>query len=438
MVMSNLMDSEIVEPLGLTVGDCVPDGLEIVEGGGVTSALGFKAAGVHAGFRADPNRLDMALVSADQPCACAATFTQNVFCAAPVIVSREHLDGVSYGTARAVIVNSGAANAATGARGIEAAQETAQIVADALGCTRNEVVVASTGVIGVHIDTSIFEAGMPLALNALSREGGASAARAIMTTDTHPKEAAVRFTGDGLGYDGYTFTIGGMAKGSGMIMPNMATMISVITTDAPVQPDVLHDVLVRVVKQTFNKVTVDSDTSTNDCCFLFASGMAAPGCEPFAPGTPALAAFEQALLAVCSNIARQMAADGEGATRLVTVRVAGALDEEDADKAARTVANSPLVKTAIYGHDANWGRIAGALGRSGARFAQENVAIDIMGLPVCRNGLTIPFDEEEALRRFERPEIEIDIDLGAGDASTALWTCDFSHDYVTINGDYRS
>lgn len=407
-----------------------------IANGGVTSALGFRAAGVHAGFRKNPQRLDMALVVADEPCACAGTFTQNVFCAAPVQVSKEHLDGVSYGTARAVVVNSGIANAATGEQGREAARAMARITAEEVGCPATEVMVASTGVIGQHLPLGPFETGVPAALDALSRSGGHDAACAIMTTDTHPKEAAVSFTVES--YEGCTFTVGGMAKGSGMIMPNMATMISVITTDAPVRPDVLHEALVNAVNKSFNKVTVDSDTSTNDTCFLLASGAAALGKPAFQPGSAEFAAFEQALQAVCNNLARQMAADGEGATRLVTVNVAGAANDDDADKAARTVANSPLVKTAITGHDANWGRIAGALGRSGAAFRQEDVSIDIMGLAVCRNGMTVPFDEDEALRRFEDPEIVIDIDLGAGRAATTMWTCDFSHEYITINGDYRT
>lgn len=410
-----------------------------IQDGGVTSALGFKAAGVHAGFRKNPARLDMALVVADEPCACAGTFTQNVFCAAPVIVSREHLEGVSYGTARAAVINSGIANAATGERGLEAAREMARITGDAVGCPASEVMVASTGVIGQHLPLGPFETGVPAALKKVSRAGGHDAARAIMTTDTHPKEAAATFAVEGDAYAGCTFTVGGMAKGSGMIMPNMATMISVITTDAPIAADVLHGALVRAVNKSFNKVTVDSDTSTNDTCLIFASGAAAPAGAPlFAFGTPQLAAFEEALQAVCVNLARQMAADGEGATRLVTVNVTGAASDADADAAARTVANSPLVKTAITGHDANWGRIAGAVGRSGAAFRQQDVSIDIMGLLVCRGGMTVPFDEGEALRRFEEPEIVIDIDLGAGDAATTMWTCDFSHEYITINGDYRT
>ncbi len=406
--------------------------------GGVASAKGFAAVGIHAGFRPDPNRLDYALVVADEPAACAGVFTKNVFCAAPVTVSREHLDGVGYGTVRAVSINSGIANAATGEVGLKTARDSAHIVAEAVGCTDEEVLVASTGVIGQHLQMEPFETGAPQAYSQVSRAGGASAARAIMTTDTHPKEAAVNFSGDGIGYDNCTFTVGGMCKGSGMIMPNMATMIAVLTTDAPIAAPDLHAALSAAVNLSFNKVTVDSDTSTNDTCILMASGAAAPGAELMQPGSPAFEMFERALRSVCISLAREMATDGEGATRLVTVNVAGAKTAEDADAAARTVANSPLVKTAIYGHDANWGRIAGALGRSGAAFAQEDVAIDIMGLPVCRDGLTVPFDEDEALRRFESPEVVIDINLGAGDENTTMWTCDFSHEYVSINGDYRS
>ena len=418
-------------------------GFEYVEDGGVATAKGFIAAGVHAGFRKDPGRLDMALVVADEPCACAAAFTQNVFCAAPVQVSKAHLGeggvgGPSYGTARAVVVNSGCANAATGEPGIEAAKEMARITAENVGCMTEEVVVASTGVIGVHLPLEPFETGVPAALEQASPAGGSDAARAIMTTDTKPKECAVTFSGDEVGYPGVTFTVGGMSKGSGMIMPNMATMIAVITTDAPVAAPHLHAALKAAVDMSFNKITVDSDTSTNDSCFAFASGKAAEELAPFEPGTSAFDMLKAAFAQVCVTLARFMAQDGEGATRLVTVNVAGAATEADADAAARTVANSPLVKTAIYGHDANWGRIAGALGRSGAQFDQRQVDIDIMGMPVCRAGLTVAFDEDEALRRFEEPEIVIDVNLGAGDCETTMWTCDFSHEYVSINGDYRS
>ena len=407
------------------------DGICLIDGGGVTSAPGFKAAGIHAGFRKDPQRLDMAIVEADELCVAAGVFTQNVFCAAPVLLCREHLGAQSAGTARAVVINSGVANAATGPRGLEDARTMAALAADAVGCATEDVLVASTGVIGQFMPMERFSA-LPELHAAATADGGHEAARAIMTTDTHPKECAVRFTAT-CGQDAArTYTVGGMAKGSGMIMPNMATMISVLTTDYPLTPVAARAALVQAANASFNKVTVDGDTSTNDTCILLARPAAG------AVDEASLAQFQAALDAVCQNLARQMAADGEGATKLVTVHVRGAANDEDADKAARTVANSPLVKTCIAGHDANWGRVAGALGRSGACFRQEDVDIDFMGMPVCRGGLAVGFDEDEALRRFEQPEIAIDCDLGAGIAETTVWTCDFTHEYISINGDYRS
>ena len=379
----------------------------------------------------------MALVEADELCPAAATFTQNVFCAAPVTVSKEHLGGQNYGLAKAVIVNSGCANAATGSVGIADAERTCQIVADVVGCCADEVLVASTGVIGQLLNTAPFETAVPKLHKTMTREMGSDAASAIMTTDTYSKERAIRYVSQDPALGGATITLGGMAKGSGMIMPNMATMIAVITTDAPLAPEVLHNALVHSVNQSFNKVTVDSDTSTNDTCFLLASGKAAPGAR-IAEGSLAYEEFQTALDALTQMLAREMARDGEGATKLVTVKITGAANDEEADLAARTVANSPLVKTVVFGHDANWGRIAGALGRSGAHFEQQNVSIDIMGIPVCRDGLTVEFSEEEALKRFEEPEIVLEADLGAGTSSTTIWTCDFSYDYVRINGDYRT
>lgn len=419
--------------------NATPIGLRQLEGGGVTSAAGFKAGGIHAGFRKKtPDRLDLALVEADEVCSAAGTFTTNVFCAAPVIVSRENLGEGCAGTARAVVVNSGNANAATGDVGLETARRECQIVSEAVGCAAEDVLVASTGVIGQHLPLEPFETGVPALRAKISAEGGAEAARAIMTTDTVPKECAVAYESADPAYAGTTFTVGGMCKGSGMIMPNMATMIAIVTTDAPIAAAHLSQILRDAVGVSFNKITVDSDTSTNDTCVTLASGAAAPGAAPIEPGTPAYCALAAAYKEVCTHLARMMAADGEGATRLVTVHVAGAATDADADAAARTIANSPLVKTAIYGHDANWGRIAAAAGRSGAAFRQEDVSIDIMGMPVCRGGLTVAFDEDEALRRFEAPEIAIDVNLGAGTCETTMWTCDFSHDYVTINGDYRT
>lgn len=409
-----------------------------VPDGGVTSAKGFQAAGTHAGFRKNPERLDLAMLVADEPCAGAGVFTTNRFCAAPVAVSRENLGPEGCGLVRGVVINSGNANAATGEMGISVARETCEVASQVLACEPNQVLVASTGVIGVPLAIDLFETGIPEACDVLSRAGGADAARAIMTTDTHPKEYAVSYETETLEYVGSTFTVGGMCKGSGMIMPNMATMICCITTDAPVAPQTLHRLLADAVSQTFNKVTVDSDTSTNDTCIMLASGAAAPGVRPIEENTDAYDELERAVHIVCETLARAIASDGEGASRLVTVNVTGAPTDDDADTAARAVANSPLVKTAIAGRDCNWGRIAMALGKCGVPFDQRDVSIDIMDIPVCRDGLTVPFDEDEALRRFEASEIIITADLGAGDGSATVWTCDLTHEYVHINGDYRS
>ena len=408
--------------------------------GGVTAAAGFKAAGIHAGFRKNPERLDYALVVPDEPCPGAGVFTTNRFCAAPVQVSRANLGGADkgYGIIAGVSVNSGNANAATGETGLACARETCNIASQVIGCEPQQILVASTGVIGQILPIDTFETAIPAAYEALSAHGGADAARAIMTTDTHSKEYAVSYVSDADGHAGNVYTVGGMCKGSGMNMPNRATMIAVITTDAPVEPAALHALLLSTVKQTFNKVTVDSDTSTNDTCIMLASGAAAVDVPLIEEGSDAYEELRYALYSVCEALARGIASDGEGASKLVTVNVTGAATEGDADIAARAVANSPLVKTAIAGHDCNWGRIAMALGKCGVVFEQTDVSIDIMGMPVCREGLTVPFDEDEALRRFEASEIVIDADLGAGECSTTVWTCDLTHEYITINGDYRT
>lgn len=416
----------------MTASTSMPQ-IEPILGGGVTSAPGFTAAGIHTGFRRNPSRLDMALVVADRPCPCAGTFTQNPFASAPVQVSRDH---VAKGTAKAVVVNSGNANAATGDRGMLVARQTCELAAAELGCSPDEVLVSSTGVVGVPLKMAPFEAGIPRAHAMASVDGGTYAASAILTTDTFAKEFAVSYVSEAPGYEGTRFTVGGMTKGSGMIMPNMATMIAVVTTDAPFDHETLQHALLRVVDESFNKVIVDADTSPNDTCLLLASGLAAP--TPIQEGSPAFEEFVAALDRVCEYLARLIAMDGEGSTKLVTVNVVGAVDDADADRAARKVASSTLVKTAIFGHDCNWGRIAVALGTSGAAFDVHDVAIDIMGIPVCRGGMTMSFDEDEALRRFESDEIVIDADLGAGDASCTIWTCDLTYDYVRINGDYRT
>lgn len=404
--------------------------------GGVTAPTGFCAFGMHAGFKKKPDHFDLAIVMSDKTCATAGVFTKNVFCAAPVKVCREYLPG-GMGYARAMVINAGNANAATGASGEEAVYCTTSCAAEAIGCKPSEVLVASTGVIGVPIPVELFADNMARLVEKASKEGGHDAAKAIMTTDTRPKECAFSYESADPDYAGMVFTVGGMTKGSGMIMPDMATMIAVLTTDAPLEPELLHDALVDAVDRSFNKVTVDSDTSTNDTCVLMANGLASDK-PSFAAESLAYQEFLYVLTQVCETLAREIAADGEGATKLITVTVSGAANDEDADKAARSIANSPLVKTAVFGHDANWGRIAMAVGKSGAHCRQEDVTIRILGLTVCEKGLPIPFDEEEALRRFESPEIDISVDLGTGSAQTTIWTCDYSHDYITINGDYRT
>ena len=411
--------------------------LAVIDGGGITSAHGFRAAGIHAGFKANTKALDFALIIADEIVPTAAVFTKNTFCAPPVRVSQEHLGNSGYGRAKAIIINAGNANASTGTRGLETAYRSCDQAAEVVGCSAADILVASTGVIGVQLSFDPFTSGIAAAFEQSSKQGGHDAACAIMTTDTVSKECAITYCSQDSDFLGKNFIIGGMVKGSGMIMPDMATMIAVLTTDAPLDPKALRAALVDAVGKSFNKVTVDSDTSTNDSCFI----MARPADDSdlaIVEGSVAYGEFVGALEYVCVDLARKIAVDGEGATKLITVEVTGALDEKDADRAARSIANSPLVKTAVFGHDANWGRIAMAAGKSGASFDQSHVSIDMMGLPVLRSGLPVIFDEDEALRRFEAPEIVIEIDLGAGNASTTMWTCDLSHDYITINGEYRT
>lgn len=424
-----------IEPLAIPVdvGTAADYGFSNCEGG-VCAAVGMRAAGISAGFRNDPNRRDLALVVADETCVCAATFTQNRFCAAPVQVSRER---VARGRARAVLLNSGNANASTGAPGVGVAKATAALVAQELECDEQDVLVGSTGVIGRPLSIEHFLTGIPKAVCELDStvEAASHAARAVMTTDTMPKESA--YVGEiDMGDQTILVHVGGFVKGSGMIQPNMATMLCVLSTDAPLTVQAARVALLEAVQCSFNKVTVDSDTSTNDSCILFATGKA--GGAAIDEESEAFPAIAAALRAVCEDLARMIAADGEGATKLVTVDVLGAANDQDAEVVARSIANSPLVKTAIFGHDANWGRVAAAAGKCGVAFDQYNVDIDLLGVPVLREGLPLPMDEEDMLRRFELPEVTIAISLGEGTAHARVWTCDLSHEYVTINGDYRT
>ncbi|MCL4079250.1 bifunctional glutamate N-acetyltransferase/amino-acid acetyltransferase ArgJ [Coriobacteriia bacterium Es71-Z0120] len=402
------------------------EGIAYVDGG-VLAPQGFLAAGVSAGLKRSGKR-DVAVIAAQDRCPTAAVFTRNAMAAAPVLVSREH---VADGHARAVVVNAGNANACTGERGRADAQAMAEAAAAALGCGPQDVLVASTGVIGVPLPVDLVIAGIKEAVERLDVIGGDAVAEAIMTTDTFPKQVAVRIEVDGRAY-----AVGGVAKGSGMIRPDMATMLAFITTDAPLDPRACDAALRQAVEVTFNRVTVDSDTSTNDTCVLMASGAA--GGAAITPDDARFAPVAVAIEYVCGELARMIARDGEGATKLITVTVTGARDESDAKRAAFAIAESPLVKTAVFGGDANWGRVAMAIGKSGAALDPSRVRIVFAGVLTCENGTAVPFSEEEAARALSGPEVEIVADLGAGEASATVWTCDLTYEYVRINGEYRS
>jgi glutamate N-acetyltransferase/amino-acid N-acetyltransferase len=388
--------------------------------------LGFRASAVAAGIK--PDRLDLALVAADAPCAAAGVFTSNRAVAAPVVVSREHL---AAGSARAIVVNAGCANAATGAAGLRDAREMAARAASALGCAPSEVLVASTGVIGVALPMDKVRAGIDAAGKALAPEGGANVARAILTTDTHPKEVLVETA-----VGGRRVRVAGIAKGAGMIAPNMATLLAFFTTDAAVAPAVLRAALVTAVGETLNRVTVDGDTSTNDTALILASGAAgAPAID--GPG-PDYDAFSAALTAASRRLAEMVIRDGEGATRMAEVRVEGAKTARDADVVARTVAESPLVKTALHGADPNWGRILAAVGRSGVAVGAGGVDIHLGEVAVAAGSAALVYDEDAAHEQMLADPVRIRVVLHEGTASGWIWTCDFTHGYVDINAHYRS
>ena len=399
---------------------------------------GFKVAGAACDIRNknDLKRLDVALIVSETPATGAGVFTTNDVKAAPVLTDMAHLSRSE--KIKAIVANSGNANACNGERGMADAMAMCKAVAELVGSKPEQVLVCSTGVIGVPLPWEPYETGVPAAVAALapSAAGAHDAACAVMTTDTVPKEVSIAGEVPQVGGGTVSVRVGGFVKGSGMIQPNMATMLAVLATDAPLTAEAAREALRGAVGQSFNKVTVDSDTSTNDTCILLATGAA--GGEKIDLSHPAFPAVAAAVRAACVELARKIAADGEGSTKLVTVTVTGAASEADADTVARAIANSPLVKTAIFGHDANWGRVAAAAGKCGVPFDQYAVDIDFLGVPVCRAGLTVPMDEEDMLHRFEAPEIPITVNLGMGEASTRVWTCDLTHDYVTINGDYRT
>ena len=396
--------------------------------GGITAPAGFRAAGVAAGIKPSGDS-DVALIVPDAVASGAALFTTNQVQAAPVLVSRRHLER-SGGRVAAVLVNSGCANACTGADGLAVAQQSAAAVAARLGREVDQVLVASTGVIGVALDGEKLLAGIDAAAARLDRSGSGGAARAILTTDLGPKEHAVRVeTRDG------SFVVGGMAKGAGMIEPMMATMLAFVTTDAKVEPPVLRQALVASAEDTFNAITVDGECSTNDAVVAIASGASGVRISD----ERSCAALVEGLRAVCRALAIAIVRGGEGATKLVAIRVTGAADPVAAKRVARTIANSPLVKTAIHGGDPNWGRLVAAAGRSGVPFELSRCLVRVGPVVLFRDGQ--PFDEAapEAAAVLARREIDIQVDVGTGGAHEAtVWTCDLSAEYVRINGEYRT
>jgi glutamate N-acetyltransferase/amino-acid N-acetyltransferase len=398
---------------------------------GVCAPIGFRGGVAAAGIRGDGDgtRTDVAVIRSDIPAAAAGVFTRNTVKAAPVVISQLTL---RRGTPiSAIVVNAGNANACTGAQGFRDALVMCTTAGDALDLDPSDVLVCSTGVIGRPMPMDRVVRGIRAAALSMSPAAGGDVARAIMTTDTVAKVAEVTFASAGV-----TYTVGGTAKGAGMLHPDMATLLAFITTDAPIDEAVLQAALARVTDSTFNCVTVDGDTSTNDSCILLANGAA--GGAMFAEGSGAVAAFESALLQVCDSLAEQLVADAEGATRHFRVAVNGAADSDQARVAARVIAQSPLVKTAIHGGDPNWGRIVAALGRSGATFTLDRCRVAIGGLVVFDRGAPETVEAERIRVALSHPRLDIDIDLGAGDATGHAWGCDLSADYVRINADYTT
>lgn len=402
--------------------------------GGITAAKGFLAASAAAGIKYK-DRKDMAMIYSQVPCQAAGTFTTNVVKAAPVKWDQKLVKEL--GEAQAVVINAGIANACTGAEGYSYCKATAQAAAEALGVDENSVLVASTGVIGMQLPMDRLTAGIRMMAPLLSdtQESGTEAAKAIMTTDTEKKEVAVEFEAGGK-----TVTIGGMCKGSGMIHPNMCTMLAFVTTDLAISRELLQEALSQDIKDTYNMISVDGDTSTNDTVLLLANGMA---------GNPVITeknedyyAFCQALNVVNETLAKKMAGDGEGCTALFEVKVIGAESKQQAVTLAKSVITSNLTKAAIFGHDANWGRILCAMGYSGAQFDPERVDLFFESaagkLKIIENGVALDYSEEEATRILSEPEVTAVADVKMGDQTATAWGCDLTFDYVKINADYRS
>ncbi|MCL2152100.1 MAG: bifunctional glutamate N-acetyltransferase/amino-acid acetyltransferase ArgJ [Oscillospiraceae bacterium] len=400
--------------------------------GGVCAAKGFRASGIHVGVKtSNTDKKDLALIVADCECAAAAVYTKNVVKAAPLLVSKEHL---ANGRARAVVANSGNANACA-PHGAEHALRMCQAVASELDMSASDVIVASTGVIGQELPVATIENGAVELAASLSYDGSKDAAAAIMTTDLAMKELAVEFT-----VGGKTARIGGIAKGSGMIHPNMGTMLAFLTTDCAISSEMIGKALTAAAKVSFNRISVDGDTSTNDMLSLLANGMA-DNAEITGFGAD-YDAFSEALEALCVELAKKMASDGEGATHLITCRVKGAGSEDDAETLSKSVISSTLTKAAIFGADANWGRVLCAMGYSGVDFDPDGVDVAFESeagrIAVCACGRGLPFDEDLAKKILTRHDVVIDIKMREGSAECVCWGCDITYEYIKINGDYRT
>lgn len=402
-----------------------------IESGSVTSPAGFEAGTAACGVKSK-GKEDLLVLVSERPCSAAGVFTRNRVVAAPIIVDRESL--ASHPSAiRAVVANSGVANACTGKAGLKFARETQAAAAERLGVESSQVLVLSTGVIGVPLPMDKIRPGIARAFDRLSETQGPAAARAIMTTDSHPKHRALRLdTAEG------RVTLGGIAKGAGMIHPDMATMLAVVTTDAALSARAAQEMLQRAADRTFNCITVDGDTSTNDTVLILANGAAGVSLSE-----PELEFFEAALTDLCRWLAKSIVRDGEGATKFVTLTIQGAEDSEQARRVGRTVASSPLVKTALHGGDPNWGRILAAAGRAGAPIVPDRLALWVAygerePIQLVAHGAPLEYSEAAAAEAFSQPELELRLDLGLGGAESSVWTCDLSHDYVAINSHYRT
>ena len=402
--------------------------MDVIADGNVCAPRGFRAAGALGGIKAESTKLDVALVASDRIANAAAVYTTNRVQAAPLHLCREYLQD---GKAHAVVLNSGNANACTGEQGLDNARAMSVQVGQGLGVRSEDVLVCSTGVIGVQLDMDAVQKGIAGVLSGLQDDGGDDAAVAIMTTDTKPKTSALSLKiGDEIVH------VGGMSKGSGMIAPNMATMLGVITTDANVPPDLLREILSLAVKRSFNCITVDGDMSTNDTVIALANGAA--GGPPLEPNTSSSAALAEAIEMVCRDLARQIARDGEGATKLVSIEVVGAASEDEARQVGLSVANSNLVKTAVFGRDPNWGRILCAMGYAGVPMDPQNVAVYLCDTQIYGSGSGLPFDHKALVEAMSAADIPIVIDLASGTARAEIFTCDLSYDYVRINAEYTT